>query len=69
MLTLDYPREFPFGAEPLQVILEGPLVPLRTRRPDVSEALGAVVDRALADDLAVRYKDAGQMKTALRAVP
>ena len=69
MLTLDYPRDFPFGAEPLQVILEGPLVPLRTRRPDVSEALAAVVDRALADDLAVRYKDAGQMKAALRAVP
>jgi serine/threonine protein kinase len=66
VLTLDYPREFPFGVEPLQVILEGPIVPLRDRRPDLPAKLGAVIDKGLADDVAVRYPDAQTMRAALR---
>ena len=67
-LTLDFPRDFPFGAEPLQVILEGPIVPLRTRRPDLPPALGAVLDKGLCDDVAARWQDAGQMRAALAAL-
>ena len=68
MLTQSYPRDFRPGVDPLQVILEGRLVPLRERAPALPEPLAAVVDRAVSDDLEVRYRDGGELLAALREV-
>ncbi len=66
MLTRAYPRDFRPGADPLQVVLEGRVVPVRARAPGLPERLAAVVDRAVSDDLAVRYGDAAALRDALR---
>jgi serine/threonine-protein kinase len=66
MLTLSYPRDFVPELDPLQVILAGSLVPLRERDPSLPASLAAVVDRAVADDLAVRYPSAAEFRDALR---
>ena len=45
-----------------------PIVPLSELRPDVPPELEAIVDRALARSKAVRYRDAGEMASDLRAL-
>jgi serine/threonine protein kinase len=65
MLTLRYPRDFPPGKDPLQVILAGGVVPLRERDASLPHALGVVVDRAVEDDLSRRYATAGEFRDAL----
>ncbi len=66
MLTLSYPREFVPEMDPLQVILAGRQVPLRDREPGLPARLAAVVDRAVTDDLRVRYRSAAELRDALR---
>jgi eukaryotic-like serine/threonine-protein kinase len=66
MLTLSYPRDYAPGVETLQVVLDGPRVSLRERDPALPERLAAVVDRAVADDLELRYRDAAELRQALR---
>jgi hypothetical protein len=67
MLTLRYPRDFPPGKDPLQVILAGGVVPVRERDPALPPALAAVVDRAVEDDLSRRYATAGEFRDALKS--
>lgn len=68
MLTLSYPRDFAPGVDPLQVILQGGTVPLRTREPGLPAALAEVVDRSVDDDLGRRYPTAAAFRAALLAV-
>jgi eukaryotic-like serine/threonine-protein kinase len=68
MLTLRYPRDFLPEADPLNVILSGGTLPLRQRDPWLPEGLAEVVDRAVADDLSVRYATAVEFRDALRRV-
>jgi serine/threonine protein kinase/cytochrome c-type biogenesis protein CcmH/NrfG len=60
-------REKPFGRDRLgrhgDALTE--VVPLRERNPEVPAALAAVIHRALADDPADRYPDAGAFARAL----
>jgi serine/threonine protein kinase len=58
LLTRQYARDFRPGQDPLPVILNGGVVPLRVRDPRIPEALARVVDRALADDPDARYATA-----------
>jgi eukaryotic-like serine/threonine-protein kinase len=67
MLTLRYPRDFPPGKDPLQVILAGDVVPLRQRDASLPHALCEVVDRAVEDDLSRRYATAGEFRDALKS--
>jgi serine/threonine-protein kinase len=68
MLTGRFTRDFGGGKDPLGVILKGGIVPLRSRDPRLSPALAAVVDRSVADDLAVRYPTASEFRDALLGV-
>jgi serine/threonine protein kinase len=68
MLTRQYPRDFVPGQDPLQVILRGGTVPIRERDGALGRPLAAVVDRAVADDLAHRYASARQFQEALASV-
>jgi len=67
LLTLQYARDFASYRDPLAAILRGGVVPLRDRDPWIPDQLAAVVDRALADDPARRYADAGELRDALKA--
>lgn len=67
LITGHYARDFPPGKDPLAIILKGGTVPIRERLPRLPAALAAVIDRALADDLSIRYPTAGDFRDALRA--
>ncbi len=66
MLTGQSPRDFREGKDPLAVVLEGRIIPVREREPRLPEAVAAVVDRALADDPLRRYPTAAELRDALR---
>jgi len=55
----------PPGADPIVGILEGNTIPLRTRVPEVPEAVEAVIQKALQPDACARYESAIDMETAL----
>ena len=57
--------DFPAGKDALAVILDGLPVPLARRAPGLPAPLCAVIDRALAADLSVRFADAGEFAGAL----
>jgi hypothetical protein len=64
-LTGSWVREFARGKDPLAVILKGGVVPIRTRAPQLALALATVIDRAVTDNPAERYPDAGAFLKAL----
>jgi hypothetical protein len=68
LLTAEYARDFKSRPDPLAVILRGGVVPIRDRDPFLPDDLADVIDRALMDDPAERYSDAGEFAAALRAV-
>jgi serine/threonine protein kinase len=68
LLTAEYPRDFRSQPDPLAVILRGGVVPIRDRDPFFPDDLAAVLDRALMDEPASRYRDAGEFLAALRGV-
>ena len=49
-------------------IVEQPHRPMQTVRPGIDPELGAIVDRALAKDVAQRYRDLSEMRRGLRRV-
>jgi serine/threonine protein kinase len=68
LLTGQHTRRFESGEDPLGVILRGGVVPIRERDPGLPVELCRVVDRAIADDPASRFPDAGAFREALIAV-
>jgi serine/threonine-protein kinase len=54
------------GGDPIRMLLEEPPIPIRTRRPDVSQELAHVIGRCIARDPKERYPDATSMRAALR---
>jgi hypothetical protein len=66
MLTREWAREFLLQSDPIMVVLRGGVVPIRQRDPTIPEQVAAVVDRAIDDDVAQRYPDAGALRAALR---
>jgi len=50
----------------ISVILNEPVVPVRTVKPSAPRGIAEVIDRAITDDTASRYQDAGQMLKALQ---
>lgn len=59
----DMPRK---SQQWVQMVLEDEPVPIRKRRPDLSEELSAVVHRALDKDQARRFSDVRAMRWALK---
>lgn len=64
-LTGLLPRDFQEGEDPMLAILQGNIIPLRYRRPDLPLALCSVFDRALSNEPNDRYQTAEDMKTDL----
>jgi len=67
LLTGRFPRDFPRGADPVEVILDTDVVPIQRRDSTVPLRLAAVIDRSLEEDPQTRFPDAGKMYEALSA--
>jgi hypothetical protein len=65
MLTSHIPRDFPRGRDPVQIILQESVVPVRQRDANVPRKVAEVIDRCLTNDIKERYQDAEQMRAAL----
>jgi eukaryotic-like serine/threonine-protein kinase len=67
MLTGSYVYDFPssFQNQLLTILNESP-VPVRKRRPDLPEALAAIIDRGLKREPVDRFPDAAAMRDALK---
>lgn len=68
MLTGDFPRPIKPGQDPVDVILNGDIVPLRQRYPQIPKDVATVIDRSVAQDPKDRYQMAGDMLKALAKV-
>ena len=74
LLTARFPLEFPSPHEkavrirkdPVRMILEDPLTPVRDRRRDLPSPLCRVVDKAIAKEAGNRYQTAAEFQAALR---
>jgi serine/threonine-protein kinase len=64
-LTGAYPFEMSTAQEAMRTVLEGKLIPLQQRRPDLPDELAGVVHRALAKEPAARFPNAKSMGKAL----
>ncbi len=68
MLTGAYPRQFPKGRDPWLVVLQDPVVPVRSYNSKIPKRLAGVIDEALVDQPEIRYKSAAKFKKALEKV-
>ncbi|MDD2328757.1 MAG: serine/threonine protein kinase, partial [bacterium] len=68
LLTGLTPRDFPFGADPMEVVLRGEIIPLRKREPKIPAPLAEVIDKAIQANPKDRYQDAQEMLAALKKV-
>jgi len=66
MLTGFYPRDFPKGADPMEVVLEAKPVPVRQRNATLPSNIADVIDHALADEANVRFQTATDFRDALQ---
>jgi serine/threonine-protein kinase len=67
LLTGRYVHDLPaHPALRLRMILEEDVVPIRSRRPDVPDALAAVIHRALDREPGRRFRDVKALRKALR---
>jgi len=68
LLTGQFPRDFPPGCHPIEVVLRGAVVPVRQREPAIPPRVAEIIDRALSDNLAHRFQSAAEMRQALASV-
>jgi hypothetical protein len=67
MLTGAFAKDFPAHRHHVAVILEDQPVPIRQRESTIPRKLARVIDRALDNDPARRYKDGSELAAALSA--
>ena len=68
VLTGAFPYPFTKERDPIDVILNGDVVPIRKRDAAIPKALAEVIDRALSIDRKKRHQNAAELLAALRAV-
>lgn len=69
MLTGDFPRDRKPRQDPLDMVLQNEIIPIRKRNPSIPVPLAEVIDKSLNPDINRRYRDAGEMlKAFTRAV-
>jgi len=64
-LTGHLPHDFPPGKDPIKVVLQDAVIPVRERDASIPKAVAEVIDQSLSIQLADRYKNASEMKKAL----
>jgi serine/threonine protein kinase len=68
LLTGYPPRDFPRNRDPFEVILRSAPIPIRQRQGSLPAKLADVIDLALIDKPAIRFKTAIEFKDALESV-
>ncbi len=66
-LTGRYPRDFPRGKAPWQIILQADPVPIRQCEPGIPAGLAEVIDEALWESPASAFQTADDLRRALLA--
>ena len=67
MLTGGLPRDTAVGKSPAELVMRGQIVPIRRREPGIPKGVAEAIDRALANEPADRYQNAGEFRDALKA--
>ena len=65
LLTGLLPRDFARGKDPLLVVLDSDVIPIRKREASIPKPLAAVLDHALSVDPRQRFQDAREFRSAL----
>lgn len=65
LLTGAFPFDFPTKRDPMDVILNDDVVPIRKRAPTIPRTLASFIDRAVTKKPKDRYLDAGDLLKAL----
>lgn len=65
MLTGAFWRDFVQYRDPINIILNEPVIPIRDRDRSIPRRLAAVIDRAASDDTRQRYQSAAEFRAAL----
>jgi serine/threonine-protein kinase len=68
MLTGRYPRDFPPGKDPWQVVLQDEPVPIRRRERSIPQRLAEVIDVALREKPGIPFQTPAALKAALTRV-
>lgn len=68
MLTGAFCRDFRDGKEPMEVILQGDIIPIRKRDATIPKPLAEVIDRAIANKVEDRYQTAEEFRKELEIV-
>ncbi len=68
LLTGEFPRNFSHSRDPLDVILHGDIIPIGSRNSSIPKEMAEIIDRAVRNNPADRYKHAGEMLSALQRV-
>ena len=66
LLTGAFPFNFPEKRDPMDVILNDDVVPIRKRSASIPKVLAAAIDRAVAKKAKDRFSDGGVLLSALR---
>ena len=66
LLTGAFPFDFPAKRDPMDVILNDDVVPIRKRVPAIPKSIAVAIDKSISPNHKVRYMDANAFITALR---
>jgi len=65
MVTGAFPRDFPRGKDPWQIVLQSKATPILSRNSSIPPKIAAVIDKALEDQPEIPFKSAGELKKAI----
>jgi hypothetical protein len=68
MLTGVTPRIYPKGADPVEVILQNEMIPIRRRKPEIPSAVAVILDKATNANKEERYTNASDMLKAMETI-
>jgi len=66
LLTGAFPFDFSSKRDPLDVVLNNEVIPIRKRFPSVPKLLASAIDRAVTKEKKNRYPDAGELLSAMK---
>jgi hypothetical protein len=61
----SYPRDFPRGKDPWQIVLQVPPTPIRQRQPKIPRQLADAIDHALREQPRIGFQTAAEFRQAL----
>ena len=66
LLTGAFPFDFPAKRDPMDIILNDDVIPIRKRLAAIPKPLAAAIDRAVTKKHKDRFLDAGELLSAMK---